>query len=65
MHRNTRHNEPLGSHDHFVFSRTSLLEWNLAALIPQPVAGAKIFLHEGNLALGDAPRGNQDGDAHC
>lgn len=55
MHRNTRRNDPLGSRDHFVLSSTSLLEWNLAAYVPQPVAGPKVFLHEGNIAPGDAP----------
>lgn len=55
LHRNTRRNDPLGSRDHFVLSSTSLLEWNLAGFIPQPVAGPKVFLHEGNIAPGDAP----------
>lgn len=54
VHRNTRRNDPLGSRDHFVLSSTSLLEWNLAAFVPQPVTGPKIFLHEGNIAPGDA-----------
>lgn len=54
MHRNTRRNDPLGSRDHFILSSTSLMEWNLASFIPQPVSGPKIFLHEGNIALGDA-----------
>lgn len=55
MHRNTRRNDPLGSRDHFVLSSTTLMEWSLAAFVPQPVAGPKIFLHEGNIAPGDAP----------
>jgi len=54
-HRNTRRNDPRGSRDHFVLSSTSLLEWNLASYVPQPVSGPKVFLHEGNLAPGDAP----------
>ena len=55
MHRNTKRNDPLGSRDHFVLSSTSLMEWNLAAFVPQPVTGPKVFLHEGNIAPGDAP----------
>jgi hypothetical protein len=55
MHRNTRRNDPLGSRDHFVLSSTTLLEWNLAGFIPQPTTGPKVFLHEGNIAEGDAP----------
>ena len=54
-HRNTRRNDPRGSRDHFVLSSTSLLEWNLANFIPQPETGPKVFLHEGNIAPGDAP----------
>ena len=55
MHRNTRRNDPLGSRDHFVLASTTLMEWSLAAFIPQPVTGPKVFLHEGNIAAGDAP----------
>ena len=55
VHRNTRRNDPLGGRDHFVLSSTSLMEWNLANFIPQPVTGPKVFLHEGNIAEGDAP----------
>ncbi len=55
VHRNTRRNDPLGSRDHLVLSSTSLLEWNLVAFIPQPETGPKVFLHEGNLAPGEAP----------
>lgn len=55
MHRNTRRNDPRGSRDHFVLSSTSLMEWNLAAYVPQPVTGPMVFLHEGNIAPGDAP----------
>lgn len=53
-HRNTLQKDPLGSRDHFVLSSTSLLEWKLEAFIPQPASG-KVFLHEGNIAPGDAP----------
>jgi len=53
-HRNTLQKDPLGSRDHFVLSSTSLLEWKLEAFIPQPLSG-KVFLHEGNVAPGDAP----------
>ena len=54
-HRNTRRNDPRGTRDHFVLSSTSLMEWNLAGYVPQPETGPKVFLHEGNIALGDAP----------
>ena len=53
-HRNTLQKDPLGSRDHFILSSTSLLEWKLEAFIPQPKDG-KVFLHEGNIAPGDAP----------
>lgn len=52
-HRNTKRNDPLGSRDQFMLSSTSLLEWRLAGHIPQPESGP-VFLHEGNLAPGDA-----------
>ncbi|MCU0980470.1 MAG: glycoside hydrolase [Pirellulaceae bacterium] len=52
-HRNTLQKDPLGSRDHFILSSSSLLEWRLEAFIPQPESG-KVFLHEGNLAPGDA-----------
>jgi hypothetical protein len=52
-HRNTRRNDPLGSRGQFMLSSTSLLEWRLAGHIPQPEGGG-VFLHEGNLAVGDA-----------
>jgi hypothetical protein len=53
-HRNTLQKDPLGSRDHFVLSSSSLLEWRLEAFIPQPETG-RVFLHEGNIAAGDAP----------
>lgn len=53
-HRNTLQKDPLGSRDHFILSSTSLMEWRLEAFIPQPESG-KVFLHEGNIAAGDAP----------
>jgi hypothetical protein len=53
-HRNSLQKDPLGSREHFVLSSTSLLEWNLEAFIPQPESG-RVFLHEGNIAPGDAP----------
>jgi hypothetical protein len=53
-HRNTLRSDPLGSRDQFILSSTSLLEWQLAGYIPQPETG-RVFLHEGNLAPGDAP----------
>ncbi|MBM4089503.1 MAG: exo-alpha-sialidase [Planctomycetes bacterium] len=52
-HRNTLQKDPLGSRDHFILSSTSLLEWRLEAFIPQPASG-KVFLHEGNIAPGEA-----------
>ena len=52
-HRNTLQKDPRGSRDHFILSSTSLLEWDLEAYIPQPTA-ARVFLHEGNIAPGDA-----------
>ena len=53
-HRNTLQKDPYGSREHFILSSTSLLEWKLEAFIPQPV-DHKVFLHEGNIAAGDAP----------
>jgi hypothetical protein len=50
---NTRANNPTGLREQFVLSSTSLLEWRLAGQIPQPASGP-IFLHEGNIAPGDA-----------
>jgi hypothetical protein len=52
-HRNTLGSDPRGSRDHFILSSTSLLEWKLESYIPQPTT-ARVFLHEGNLAAGDA-----------
>ena len=53
-HRNTLQKDPFGSRDHFILSSTSLLEWKLEAFIPQPET-ENVFLHEGNIAPGDAP----------
>jgi hypothetical protein len=53
-HRNSLQKDPLGSREHFILSSTSLLEWKLEAFIPQLESG-KVFLHEGNIAPGDAP----------
>jgi hypothetical protein len=53
-HRNTLGADPRGSRDHFVLSSSSLLEWKLEAYIPQPTS-VRVFLHEGNIAPGDAP----------
>jgi len=53
-HRNTLQKDERGSRDHFVLSSSSLLEWRLEAYIPQPSTGNKVFLHEGNIAPGDA-----------
>ncbi len=49
-HRNTRHNDPLGTREHFVLRSTSLLEWTLGGYVPQPEPGG-IFLHEGQIAI--------------
>ncbi len=54
-HRNTKRNDPLGSRDHFVLLSTTLMEWTLGGFVPQPASGPKVFLHEGNIADGDAP----------
>ena len=54
-HRNTLRSDRLGSREQFVLSSTTLLEWNLANFVPQPAGGPKVFLHEGNIAEGDAP----------
>ena len=61
-HSNTRRRDPIGGHDQFILSSTSLLEWRLAGHIPQPETG-RVFLHEGNLAPGDAPGEVEAGDA--
>jgi len=53
-HCNSLQKDPLGSREHFILSSTSLLEWKLESFIPQPDSG-KVFLHEGNIAPGDAP----------
>ncbi len=53
-HRNTLQKDPRGSRDHFILSSSSLLEWRLEAFIPQPTE-PRVFLHEGNIAPGDAP----------
>ncbi|MBL9205435.1 MAG: exo-alpha-sialidase [Opitutaceae bacterium] len=54
-HRNTRRNDPRGTRDQFILTSTSLMEWTLAGFIPQPESGPPVFLHEGGLAVGDAP----------
>ena len=51
-HRNTLASDPRGSRDQMILSSTSLLEWKLEAFIPQPEE-PRVFLHEGNLAVGD------------
>lgn len=51
-HRNTLASDPRGSRDQMILSSTSLLEWKLEAFIPQSEE-PRVFLHEGNLALGD------------
>ena len=53
-HRNTLAADPRGTRDHFVLSSSSLLEWRLESYIPQPT-DARVFLHEGNIAIGDRP----------
>ncbi len=66
VHRNTRRSDPFGSREQFVLESTSLLEWRLpregaevdghpAGFVPQPPApDGPIFLHEGQIAEGDA-----------
>ena len=53
-HRNSRRNDSEGMRGQVMLSSTSLLEWSLAGHIPMPETG-KVFLHEGNIAVGDAP----------
>ena len=53
VHLNTLRHDPLGRRDQLVLESTNLLEWRLAGYIPQPQDG-KVFMHEGNIALGDA-----------
>jgi hypothetical protein len=52
-HRNTRANDPLGTREQFILSSTTLLEWRLSSYIPRRKED-NVFLHEGNLAPGDA-----------
>jgi hypothetical protein len=52
-HRNTSRWDPQGTMDHFVLESTSLLEWKLAGYVPQPASG-KVFMHEGNIAVGES-----------
>jgi hypothetical protein len=51
-HRNTLRHDPRGSQDQFVLESSNLLEWRLAGYVPGP-AGAEVFLHEGNIAVGE------------
>lgn len=53
-HRNTLRWDPHGVQEHFVLESTNLLEWKLAAYIPQATP-PKVFMHEGNIAEGDDP----------
>ncbi|HEY8744929.1 MAG TPA: sialidase family protein [Chloroflexota bacterium] len=50
-HRNTLRHDPRGDRAHFILESTNLLEWRLAGYVPLP---AGVFLHEGNIAPGDA-----------
>jgi len=49
VHRNTRRHDPKGDQVQFVLESTSLLEWTMAGVIPQP-EGVRVFMHEGNIA---------------
>lgn len=53
VHRNTLRHDPQGSQDQMVLESTNLIEWKLAGYIPQP-AGHRVFMHEGNIAQGEA-----------
>jgi hypothetical protein len=54
-HRNTLQKDAFGDREHFVLSSSNLLEWRLESFIPQPTTGRRVFLHEGNIAIGDRP----------
>ncbi len=54
VHRNTLRHDPRGSQDQLVLESSNLLEWRLIGYIPAPGSG-EVFLHEGNLALGEQP----------
>jgi hypothetical protein len=53
VHRNTLRHDPQGSQDQLVLESSNLLEWKLAGYVPHPAAG-RVFMHEGNIAAGDA-----------
>jgi hypothetical protein len=51
-HRNSLRHDPRGDRQHFVLESSNLLEWRLAAYIPQEPEG-RVFLHEGHIAPGE------------
>jgi hypothetical protein len=52
VHRNTLRHDPQGQQDQLVLQSSNLLEWKLSGYIPHAVP--KVFMHEGNIAPGDA-----------
>ncbi len=54
VHRNTKRKDPMGSRDQFVLESRDLLHWKLADYVQQP-RDQPVFLHEGNIGLGDQP----------
>lgn len=53
-HRNTLRWDPRGDSQQFALESENLLEWHLAGYVPQQQP-ARVFLHEGAIAQGDAP----------
>ncbi len=53
-HRNTMRHDPKGDCQQFVLESSDLLHWSLAGYVPQPEP-AQVFMHEGNIAVGDKP----------
>jgi hypothetical protein len=52
VHRNTLRADPRGRRDHAVLESANLLDWRLAAYIPEAREGT-VFLHEGSIAPGE------------
>ncbi|MBB5035334.1 sialidase family protein [Prosthecobacter vanneervenii] len=55
-HRNTKRADPHGTREHFVLRSTSLMDWHLGGYVPLP-KGREMFLHEGQIAVMDAKKG--------
>ena len=54
-HSNSLRADPHGTRDQMVLVSTTLMDWKLAGVVPQPTVGDKVFLHEGGIAEGDSP----------